>query len=347
MAKTVLIGLTSGLLYLLDPIGAYAQRHTKAIMMVFYITDRQETSGTLSGPIFSGEPSSPPQLSYGVGTVPVVWNRWDVFRNLWSDVMLSSENTSFDLESLAPEHFYGEVSTSIQAAHNHDGLLFVHGFHNSFEDAIRTAAKLSLDLKFPGVTILYSWPSKGEFAAYDHDSDKAQVSIEHLTPVLVRLAFLPLQQATPRFHVIAHSMGTLVLSKAIEESKLNKQPFSNVILAAADIDEDIFPQVASALTSSSSRVTLYVSKWDAALELSNKLHQGTRVGRTVVCRNGMDVIDAQNADKSLLGLYHGYVFDSDLVLDDLFALAWHGDIPQERAHVHQSDDHCTWNLQPR
>ena len=118
-------------------------------------------------------------------------------------------------------------------------------------------------------------------------------------------------------------------------------------LSKATIDADAFPQIAGPLTSSAKRVTLYVSKWDQALELSTKLHQGNRIGRTLVCHPGMDVIDAQNADKSLLGLYHGYVFDSDLVLDDLFNVIHHGDAPSERAHVHPNNDLCTWRLEPR
>ena len=53
-------------------------------------------------------------------------------------------------------------------------LVYIHGFNTSFDDAQRRAAQLGFDLKVPGITALYSWPSRGNLIAYLADCRRSR-----------------------------------------------------------------------------------------------------------------------------------------------------------------------------
>jgi esterase/lipase superfamily enzyme len=44
-----------------------------------------------------------------------------------------------------------------------EALVFIHGFNNSFEDALRRAGQLAYDLRFDGPVFAFSWSSEGSF----------------------------------------------------------------------------------------------------------------------------------------------------------------------------------------
>jgi hypothetical protein len=348
IANVLSMTLVGGLIYLSDPLGAYASAHTKAIMKVFYVTDRQSAAGPAGKLIFTSAPNdlvldSARQMAYGTGTVPVPWTRWDVIRNLRSKVPLSPDPGTLSLQGLTPDYFLDSVISEARDAHLHDVLVFIHGFHNSFEDGIHSAARLGLDLKFDGPIISYSWPATTEGLAYLYDGEQAHWSTKHFAGLLSELAKSP----RLRINVIAHSMGNRVLADAVAELDPKRHVFTNLIMAAADINDANFNQDSAALTASAARVTLYVSTWDAALIISESANQSVRVGEEAVCRPGMDVVDTQGLGALPWNFFHGYVFENDLVLSDLSAIIQHDDPPPIRAHIQPNDDRCTWRLQPR
>jgi len=79
-----------------------------------------------------------------------------------------------------------------------------HGYRNSFKDAAFRAAQLGVDLKIPGATFFYSWPSAASPQGYISDSATVDVStgycFEFVMNLLRGFPEVPL-------HVIAHSMG--------------------------------------------------------------------------------------------------------------------------------------------
>ena len=100
-----------------------------------------------------------------------------------------------------------------------------------------------------------------------------------------------------------------------EESAL----FNQIILAAPDIDAEIFCRdLAPALTSSSNRVTLYASSNDQALVASKQVHGYARAGDSgagLVVLPGIETIDVSRLDTSLLG--HSYYGSSNPILLDI------------------------------
>ncbi|HWB97327.1 MAG TPA: alpha/beta hydrolase, partial [Bryobacteraceae bacterium] len=136
-------------------------------------------------------------------------------------------------------------------------LIFIHGFDNSFEDAIRRAAFNQLWLRECGdphadtTIIAFSWPSAGKLMgmpphmppdAYRHDQAKAAASAFHLAHFLRVIDQLRARQINEcpdgRVFLLAHSMGNHALSGAVQLWTGSGDPreaiFDCAILAAAD-----------------------------------------------------------------------------------------------------------------
>jgi esterase/lipase superfamily enzyme len=125
-------------------------------------------------------------------------------------------------------------------------------------------------------------------------------------------------------------------------------PFANqLVLAAADIGEPEFSRQYDALSRSANHTTIYVSRWDGALAASSKLHKGGRVGLNPVSRGTMDVVDTNGLDTSLLDVNHGYLFDSQPVLYDLYEIVEDEKTPERRAALYRDDGACCWSFDHR
>jgi esterase/lipase superfamily enzyme len=136
-------------------------------------------------------------------------------------------------------------------------------------------------------------------------------------------------------HIIAHSMGNRGVLRAVNRIAATAQqrtgkPFGQIILAAADVDADVFRQLAKAYGEVSSRTTLYVSKRDPAVEASRWLHDFARAGLMppTLVLPGIDTINVTDVDLTMLG--HGYVADARAVLTDMHALITRGAPPDQR-----------------
>jgi esterase/lipase superfamily enzyme len=75
-------------------------------------------------------------------------------------------------------------------------------------------------------------------------------------------------------------------------------PFNQIILAAADVDADIFRNLCAAYTRVARRTTLYVSKGDWAVEASRWLHKFNRAGLMppIMIARRIDTVNITNAD---------------------------------------------------
>lgn len=238
--------------------------------------------------------------------------------------------TQFDL--LKGNDFYGALRGEFGARENADrsALVFIHGFNVVFDDAAYRTAQISFDLGFHGVPMMYSWPSQGKLRAYDGDEETTDWSAPHLQAFLERVAR---ESGAQRIHVIAHSMGNRVLTKAL--LALGREPdiqpmFDNVIMAAPDVNAYIFlDQLWPGIKRAAKRFTLYASSDDQALRTSkaakgpNDFQRLGEAGSKIVVVNGLDTIDT-----SMLG--HSYVDSCKPVLSDLGMLIDQGFAPLQR-----------------
>jgi len=205
-------------------------------------------------------------------------------------------------------------------------FVFVHGFNTSFEDAARRTAQIYNDVQFDGVPLFYSWPSKGSANDYSHDTNNADQSVAYLKLFLGDLAA---RGSFDSITLLAHSMGNRALTRAFIElasdlPDAQLASFSELILAAPDIDADVFRNdIAPALAAAGSPVTLYASARDLAMVASQQLGGAPRAGDTrqgVVVVKGVETIDATKADTNSWGFGHGYVSNSPKILHDLHDL---------------------------
>jgi esterase/lipase superfamily enzyme len=132
-------------------------------------------------------------------------------------------------------------------------------------------------------------------------------------------------------------MGNRGLLRAMQrivarvEAKSLSVRFGQVILAAPDVDRELFGDLHSALLGVGARTTLYVSQKDLAVELSSWIHDFDRVGFAppVTVVDGIDTVNVTGIDLSLLG--HGYVAEAREVLTDMKQLVEYSAPPEKRA----------------
>lgn len=214
---------------------------------------------------------------------------------------------------LDDQEFFAAMDSEM-TARGESLLVFVHGYNVSFEDAARRTAQLSYDLKFPGAPVFFSWPSQDNWYKYQQDRKNIELSVGHIKRFLLRLAE---DSGAKSIHVVAHSMGSLGLTEALAEMAPAKRPmFNQVVLAAPDIDADIFQnRIAPRILDKVQRCTVYTSKTDLALLASRYFNAGQRVGEASsdLSVDGIDVIDASGVDTSLLG--HSYYGEQSIIGD--------------------------------
>jgi TonB-dependent SusC/RagA subfamily outer membrane receptor len=268
-------------------------------MPTYYHPGREDTRGIckyLPGPLHcSKEPSKTVMLT--------------ALNGFAADTWLSALSQSVDV---------GDTSKSV--------LIYVHGYNNSFSDAVTRAAQIAYSVGFEGTVATYDWSSRNSVPKYIVDQERAERSVPDFEKFIRRIA-----DSTHARHlaVVAHSMGTRLVSYALRDLYVQRPDlrFGPVIFAASDVDSAIFvDQLAKFVAEKGAPVTLYASSRDRVLRLSASefIHEGRRVGSgppSIVLYPGIDYIDASPIDTDLLG--HGYFVDNKELVDDIFLLMRH------------------------
>jgi esterase/lipase superfamily enzyme len=209
------------------------------------------------------------------------------------------------------EQWYTDLNESIADGGLNQAFVFIHGYNVSFEDASRRTAQIKYDLGFAGPAVLFSWPSHGKTSRYLADEANAEWSAPQFAEFLVDLRR---RTGAANVHLIAHSLGNRVLSRAMERIDLDpavtpKPKFSQVVLAAPDMDADLFrEQLAPRMLKLARGITLYGSNDDRAILASKKAHQIARAGEggeNLPIIPGIESIDVTGIDASFLA--HSYI----------------------------------------
>jgi esterase/lipase superfamily enzyme len=223
------------------------------------------------------------------------------------------------------------LQTALENSREPEALVYIHGYKSSFDEAARRAAQLAFDLSFPGVPILYSWPSKDDLTDYVADFEAVEETTFHLADFLTQVAR---NTGARRVHVVAHSLGNRALTNALQVMAMSPGApgFSNLVLTAPDVSARLFEEhIGPRIMGFAERVTLYASSLDKALRIAERLRQSRRLGQageTILVLEGMDTIDASRVDTDWIG--HGYIATTKQVIDDLFMLLRHDLPPADR-----------------
>jgi esterase/lipase superfamily enzyme len=177
-----------------------------------------------------------------------------------------------------------------------DVLLFIHGYNQSFEAATLDAARLAAGLRFSGQTMLFSWPSRNRLLDYMADRESALWSRDALETALSSLMTRP---GSGRVHIVAHSMGAMLGIEALRQAYAKNgerlaDRIGAIILAAPDLDADVFSSSVARMSGLVDRITVITSSDDRALALATRIAGGSRAGRVEKAKLqslGLKVID--------------------------------------------------------
>ena len=330
---------------------ALTQAVEPVVVPVFFATNRAAADGDLLG--FLGRPGGAgAPNTYGLAqvTIPVAVHRPGVVERPRWWTLFPSRNPEQrfvvirEMNRLAAEAFASALEQAVAAQSGGDLLVFVHGYHVTFEDAARRAAQLAHDLDFRGAIVLFSWPSAGDYLSYNADAERAVDSADALSGLLAVLSGGPWR----RVHVIAHSMGNRVATLCLGQSRSDSLTFGELVLAAADVNVEMFARHFPVITQRmGGRITSYASRMDLPLLISRAFNRIDRVGfieETPFVIDGMETIDASGVDTDVVG--HSYFAQESTLLRDLRVLFAQGKRAGERAPLERTDGARWWHFPP-
>jgi esterase/lipase superfamily enzyme len=214
-------------------------------------------------------------------------------------------------------------------------LLFVHGYRCTFEDAAYRTAQLAWDIPFSGYAGFYSWPSAGEYLKYPADGAAARSCVPFLKQLIANILT---HQGVEQLHIIAHSMGSLVLTLTMKEIAADTSltnyldKIYQLILGAPDIDAKEFRNtIMPKFNATGQRRTIYASDHDLALFGSSFARSSRerlgRIGKDIFVAPGLDTVEASNLKTPSS---HSYLFESKIVPSDIYYLLTKDLPPNER-----------------
>lgn len=241
-----------------------------------------------------------------------------------------------DIIHLSQEFFFESLKISLgKIPERRLAFIYVHGYNNSFDDAARRTAQISVDLDLPIVPVFYTWPSQESAMPQKYHADEETVTWSQ--PHLMKFFedFADKSSATDIF-VIAHSLGSRPTTGALSEL-IKRRPellgrYKSIILAAPDINVDIFNDIiAPAFSALKIPSTIYMSRNDKALLFSSKEHSGFRIGEgrePIKEIPGFDVVDVSSVNTNFMG--HDYISSNKKLLTDVAKILKEGSSPATR-----------------
>ncbi len=216
----------------------------------------------------------------------------------------------------------GEFRSGIVAAQGggRSVRLFVHGYNNSYPESIYRLAQIAADAHDDRVAVLFAWPSKASALAYAADRAAASASTDGLARTIEILA----QSSGGGDTLLAHSMGAWLTVQTLSKMSPERRQavfarYSNIVLAAPDIDVAEMVRRLETIGRLPRPLTLLVSSDDKALTMAGILTGGRRVGvddvhdpwvQAAAKRYGVRVVDISElttADSFLHGRFTAMV----------------------------------------
>ncbi|MEM6941459.1 MAG: alpha/beta hydrolase [Pseudomonadota bacterium] len=338
-----------------NPYGLRGKTGGFATMDVFYATDRERT-GKTAPTSFYGAGRGP--LEVGIATVTVPHSHTPGVLEAPAIYRLEfrpNPTKHVVLQSVVPveaDAFFNRMRASFADRPEREALLFVHGYNVNFANAARRAAQLAYDMRYPGLPILYSWPSRGRTTGYVADTAAVRLSARRLTHFLDDIVA---QSGADVIHLVAHSMGNRALTDALELMALRRgvkagdtPVFGQIVYAAPDVDAGLFRAMMPTIAPLAQRMTLYASEQDWALSVSRRLHGNVPRagigGADTLSDERVDSIDMSQLGEDMLA--HSYFADDTSAIADMMTLLWQNASPNRRCGLQQqAADASVWLYQ--
>ncbi len=273
MLALVLSGCGGDVRGVMLPVAAAAPGTSKVTMLVATTRAVDEDAGIL----FSGERGAPAFAEITVSLPP------DASRTIgevqWPSRLPGNPETDFvtlKVDRIDRTAGLARLHRAVAKVPKRRVMVFVHGFNNRFEDAVYRFAQIVHDSRADVVPVLFTWPSRGSIFAYGYDRESnnySRTALENLFQALAR------DPAVGEISVLAHSMGNWVTLEALRQMSIRNgsipPKIANVMLAAPDVDVDVFRSQIMDMEGRRPRFTLFTSQDDRALAFSRRIWGST------------------------------------------------------------------------
>lgn len=207
--------------------------------------------------------SIPPDSTRAVGDVQ------------WPKTVPGNPATDFvttRVEDMTQPQAISWFNARIKRTPGRQALVFVHGYNQRFDDAVFRFAQIVHDSGADVTPVLFTWPSRGSLLAYGYDRESTSYSRDALERLLTFMAKDP---NVGEISILAHSMGNVVTLEALRQMAIRNgrilPKIKNVMLAAPDVDSDVFRTIFQELGEPRPAFTLFVSQDDKALAVSKRV----------------------------------------------------------------------------
>jgi esterase/lipase superfamily enzyme len=318
------------------------------VVPIFYGTDRvrKEEPKRIS---YGGERARRLELGRALVTVPKTHQVPNIERPFavripFTDITVYEQAedpkqhfTLRELKALTREQFLELVRARIDGgiSYRDQAVVFVHGYNTAFDYAVFRTAQMAYDLKFDSASFLYSWPSEAGITGYGYDRE----SSEQAEPYLREFLELVLKETGAKsVSVIAHSMGNMPLLRVLQALGPSLPPgvqLNQIILAAPDVDRNLFENLAANIKQYGRGVTLYCSANDRAMAAARRVAGGVPRAGDVPAEGpivlaGIDTIDVSQTSTDYLALNHSSYAETGALLNDISLLLQSGERPPEK-----------------
>ena len=203
-------------------------------------------------------------------------------------------------------------------------IIYIHGFANTFDSAIRSVATTIHRGDIGHLKLLpmvFSWPSAGNVIDYFRDTRAAEDS-ERAFKELLALVRSVINGG--EIDIFAHSHGNKLLVRALAGIG-DKQCIRQLILVEPDIGQEFMSLQIGELAKLCENIAIYCSENDIALKFSEFIYGSTRAGQVGLgesekspeLENRLEVIDASLVTR---GLLKHAPHESPEVLSDIYHL---------------------------
>ena len=210
-----------------------------------------------------------------------------------------------------------DAALAQRAPKDREIVIFIHGYNNNIADSVFRSAQIAHDYNIRAVSLHYAWPSGGSLPLYVFDRDSAIFGRAGLAETIEIAA----QTKATRILLVGHSMGSYVVMEALRDLAMTGRRdvlgrIGGVVLAAPDIDVDVFQSQVQDIGTLPKPFTIIVSRRDRALGISRRLAGGhPRVGGgsdvAMLQQNEIAVVDASDID----GGTHNVFASSQTLMD--------------------------------
>lgn len=203
-----------------------------------------------------------------------------------------------------------------------DCLIFIHGFNNTFDNAMDRVSELSSFYLIPAVA--YSWSADKSSSIVEmkdvykkSETDVTQSDMPFKDFMKTVLDVIP----ADRIVLVGHSMGCRLLERYLEDRSLTAEcskQFKEANFCSADVDAATFVKRAQSIVRTSKKVRVICSELDVAMQASRRLHGYTRLGEgkgnvNALPHYGIEVVNVSAA------VVNGFDHDmSDWLMSELY-----------------------------